>query len=1172
MNKFIIFAFRLLVFLPLFIVCQVKQIQASIDRISEKFSRNQSQFEESIAHLNFKFSDEAVAKLQSDFSKVSEIIQTRKQIREAKTHLRSLRANLADQNTVKKPSFMSVDVSALKLWWLEPLSKAERTDSKGFTLPSIKEWFLDRQRDWMLLGSEIMDTYDEFFKDNTPSPESFIKLIRSSIENLVFRGHFVWFDMEIPRLIVDDLSYLGKYAEYRKSFQNQTIDKEEYLAQLREQVFYILFEGRYKEGIEEFNYEKFSVRTYNRYEPGTKQEDLRLTRFQTELNYFPLLQEDSMMALFEVDTRKEAVERSIEKLENLGKKGFSLSFSEESADRSFSVTSKNTKPHTHKVPEEQYQAIERIFKNCYLKRTFKDAKELKTSFNLKFDPEDSPLEYYKERTILPVFASESYSFQHRDSYCQIIGPIFRYIYLENELELYKKHISTSGDFYDRATELRKEAESLSERLKEAKKQLFELEKLYQEELDKDKGFFSIKVPFFRTDSNKLKFIQSQIDTQNEKIQFIENRKASAVKNWGRYKPYHYSGWFLRLENVKAEEKALSDQLKKMEALLSRLEAASKAPRVWITSIYPLEGIGALMEDTKEDINSIKREIKEKEDLISFLFNKNYWKWGIAKRRVETLENLLPRFQAEYEEAKGQLASLSLEEDYKKIQTEWMQATTSFFEWLEQQFQQQQEYERAAALKKELPVFIRKVRGQLKGFRSHLTNLEAEKIFVSSFRKKHLELKLKVISDLNGKRQPRLQDVFHAFLLEHYGRSNPDTYEEFLSDFNNLSEIEEPIPIDSFKEIYETKIANVYHRGQPLLYNRRAFRLTQPLLRNQVQCYSGSLLFYMLTELAGLTDTPRFALFTKGHVLPGVLSDDDNELWGIESTAEGKGIVNFGSVPEVSGNIRVVEMYPFLLIELLKSEISNFPELYAESQNSLRKYGFSIEKLYPLDQEQSQHIKKDSSVPLVQTDSGSPDVLNATPFVFGSVNVPPGDRKRGKITEESLTFYDLNGGSESSSDDMSEGGDFSFGDLREEGLLFSTSELPDFLKQPAEQTHLNEKENLIISNSLLDIYQSLGDLIKQTKYEGVACSLLVETCLYKIKSVRMSDAEEYSLCWNAVEDQTHQLYRRDLVDLSFQNQIMECMDSGYDIYYGRDFLLYYFSFREFFKNKKEPFLF
>ena len=1153
-SRLSVFCFRLLVFFPLLIICRVDRIQASIDKISEKLSRNQNQFEEAISNLNFEFSDEAVAKLKSDLLRVNEIIKTRKQIGEAVPHLHSLASSLNSQRTVEKPSFMSVDVSTMRLWNLVPFSEAERTDSEGFTLPSIKEWFLDRQRDWMLLGAEVMNAYDDFFKNNKLSPESFKQLVENSIENLVFRGRFVWFNMEIPRFRVNDFSNsVRNYAKYIKPFKNQTIDKDKYLSELKEQAFYVLWEGKYRHFVELFDYRKFSVRTYYSRSKTNKKgegEDLRLTRFQKSGNYFPLLEEDHILALFEIESRREAIERSIEELKTLRLKSLADLFEENRNHQSFSFISGNIKPHIPKIPKEKYEILKRIFENCYVKMTFENARALHPSFNLKFFMEDSSIEYNKKSTILPVFASKSYSFDHKDSYCRMIGPVFRYIYLENELELYKKYISESGDFYDHVTELKKKAESLSERLRESKKQLSTLEKNYQEELGKDREFLGIRIPFLGTDSDRLKSLQSQIEEQNNTIKSIENEEAIAIKDLKPYKFYHDSVWRLHVENLRAEKKALSDQLKEVEGYLNVLEEASIAPRVWILSIWPMKGMLSLIEDTKERINSIRREIKEKQDQVDALFRRNSWRWKIANERIRTLENLLPQFQKEYEEAKSKLASFSLEEGYKKIQTEWVNKATDFFEWLEQQHRQQQKYEKATVLKKDLPVFIHKVREQVGRLKSRLTNLKEKNIHASSVRGKYLELKLKIISDLNEKRQPRLEDVFHALLLEHYGKRNPNSYDEFLSILNdNLSETEEPVPVDSFKEIYETKISNIYHKGQPLLYNRRAFSLTQPLLENRVQCYSGSLLFYMLTELSGLTDTSRFALFTKGHVLPGILSDNGDELWGIESTAEGKGLVKFGSVPEISGNIRIVEMYPFLLIELLKSEISNFPDLYAESQKALKKYGFSIENLYPLVQDTSHHVKKNS---------GSYDVLNKTPFGFGSVNVPPGDRKRGKITEESLDFYDLEGKRDLFFGDLRREGDSSSGGLEESGLLLPPSGLPDFLKQPSEQSQLSEEEKLHISEYLLKVYNSFDEIMSFISEERV-CPFLFGLCNRR-GNKRGIDIKDYlPSCWNTIEDQVHQLYRKDVIDFPFYSRIMECIDSGHSAYHNEYYTFYLFTF-------------
>ena len=79
-----------------------EQINASADSVSAKFSRNQSQFEEEIANLNFRFSSEAVETLKSELSQTNKIIQTQKQLKEAEARLTSLKSefkNLGDENS-----------------------------------------------------------------------------------------------------------------------------------------------------------------------------------------------------------------------------------------------------------------------------------------------------------------------------------------------------------------------------------------------------------------------------------------------------------------------------------------------------------------------------------------------------------------------------------------------------------------------------------------------------------------------------------------------------------------------------------------------------------------------------------------------------------------------------------------------------------------------------------------------------------------------------------------------------------------------------------------------------------------------------------------------------------------------------------------------------------------
>lgn len=510
----------------------------------------------------------------------------------------------------------------------------------------------------------------------------------------------------------------------------------------------------------------------------------------------------------------------------------------------------------------------------------------------------------------------------------------------------------------------------------------------QEEHDKDNKYFWVRIVRGHTDPDKLKSIQAEIDEEIRNIRNIKSEKAPLEASLELYKEYNHFLYTEYLEYRMQEQERLSlIQLKEAEARLIKWRELANSEWYWWTFEHTMGSIQSMIAETEQDIVRIQ---KQKEFMLSDINDRETQqisvRLGVAEKHIQEFEDLLAYFQKEYKKAESQLASLSLESDYETIEAERVQAARIFFEGLRIKYQ---EYENR-----------REIREQIMSLQSQLASLEEKKTQTSPLREKYLELKAKVISDLRSSRHPKLEDVFNGFLLRHYQPfgDDVDSFHAFRSSLNEVGKTGESSEIDSFKIAYEENIANTYHDSQPLLYNVDATSLAQPILENRMQCYSGSLLFYVLTELAGFTEVPRFAIFTNGHILPGILSNDGNELYGIESTAKGKGIVTIDPVPEVSGNIRVVEIYPFLLIEFLKQEISNFPELYAETQNSLRKYGFSIENLLPLDYNQTNGSKDDTTFVY----NSSPDILNNTPFGFGSVNIPPVDLERQEITEGNLS--------------------------------------------------------------------------------------------------------------------------------------------------------------------------
>ena len=702
------------VFLWHLMVFSLGPVEAASDVISEKFSRNQSQFEKAVADFNFQFSDQALKRLENDLAQTNEIIKLRAQIKKAKDLLPPLKSSFADQTDVPPPSFMSVDVSVLDLKRLERRSLSERTDQEGFAFPSIKEWFLDRQRDWMILGTEVMSIYEDFFKHNAPSRESFKQLVRVAIENIISKGQFVWFEMDYldsPYNVTWSVT-LHPYTDAIKSFRDGTINKDIYRSRLEKQVLHVFLNGR------EFDYRGFSVRLLKRRPEKerrrwTEVDNPRRTRFQTDANYFPLLNEDHLLALFEVATRYSSIRGALARdsgslrqwqFEDLKKR---KDLSKEELEREWHDSWRETfDPHVPKFSKSRYLALRSVFMSCYVQPAFeRNLESLNKKFRTPLNPKKPVYDYENNPRPLPVFATESYLFDHKDPHCRIVGSIFRHIYLKNELELYRNYIAKSGDFYHMGVELREQKASLQNRLDEAKNHLSQLKKEYQEEQEKDSSWWG------RSDPEKLESLKSSVDRVASTVQNFEVEKKAVAADLEQYEKYHHSKESFYLQFSRAEKEVLVRQLQEAKDLLTLLEGASMTPRVWIVSLQPMEGISSLIEDTKKNIRSIEYQIDAISQTIRYRYKVESFKRKVANRRIRQLENVLLQSQQAYEGAEEALASLSFEKEHERIQAEWIQSAKSFFVWLDQQHQQYREYEKASALKMICPLLFVKSNGK-----------------------------------------------------------------------------------------------------------------------------------------------------------------------------------------------------------------------------------------------------------------------------------------------------------------------------------------------------------------------------------------------------------------------------------------------------------------------------
>ena len=173
----------------------------------------------------------------------------------------------------------------------------------------------------------------------------------------------------------------------------------------------------------------------------------------------------------------------------------------------------------------------------------------------------------KRGSTLSLFIENTRSLDHPDSYCRITGTIFRQIYLENELELYKKYVSESGDFYEIGVKLREVIKTLSDQEKEAQDRIDKLEVDYQEELAKNKSL--LRYIGFGADPKKLAALQSIIDEEERKRFPIAGERDDLIDFLNEYKEYNHAEAVRYLEDLKKKLETVSVSLEEAEDRFAR---------------------------------------------------------------------------------------------------------------------------------------------------------------------------------------------------------------------------------------------------------------------------------------------------------------------------------------------------------------------------------------------------------------------------------------------------------------------------------------------------------------------------------------------------------------------------------------------------------------------------
>lgn len=247
--------------------------------------------------------------------------------------------------------------------------------------------------------------------------------------------------------------------------------------------------------------------------------------------------------------------------------------------------------------------------------------------------------------------------------------------------------------------------------------------------------------------------------------------------------------------------------------------------------------------------------------------------------------------------------------------------------------------------------------------------------------------------------PRLTEAFKALHVEAFKASATDL-SEMNEHIGQWSAGLDSSPIYSLKATYE---ATIESQISPATLDYLSSAVTVPHFYKEkaMQCYSGTSLFEIMyrsnKSAKEFIENHRVVIYEPGHVLPGYVLKQESgwRLYGIETTASGEGIVDFGPTKEISEAIRVVDANDFMVIEVIKSQLNPKTSgvlALAVLKNAAAKYDIpldSIEAKIAVTQDTPSESSKSIIAKATLTPKGTwdPATINASPFSFGKADVP-----------------------------------------------------------------------------------------------------------------------------------------------------------------------------------------
>ena len=302
------------------------------------------------------------------------------------------------------------------------------------------------------------------------------------------------------------------------------------------------------------------------------------------------------------------------------------------------------------------------------------------------------------------------------------------------------------------------------------------------------------------------------------------------------------------------------------------------------------------------------------------------------------------------------------------------------------------------LKKEKVVHASAYKGKLKdnipssSLLNHLEKIES-----------YSKLKSSVLSAFNNGVTPNMKDVLSMHLYQQvvYSKERQIEAHDVEAFRHKLNLIIEKLPaninsmnLGLFKVSYESEIER--RLGKAIIYNKAYYSIPSKVSSGKTQCLGGTKTDLVLNILSkGFEEYYNrrpVVILQSGHILPGYLIGHDSEwhLYGIETTASGKGEIYFGNIQELSKLDKksiVIDAYDYLYLNAIQAYIKNPNKTVRKAiKNFAKKYNIKNIK----------QLLNEYAVDTFSAQSGKSDI-----FSFGSSSQERGNFQRKYIKEKSV---------------------------------------------------------------------------------------------------------------------------------------------------------------------------